>query len=218
VLRAAQEWDVSSGWRKQTNNRTARLVVGGRNRRPAQTPRVGCRTRSQQRPVGARRLPRPPRVARRPARDLGVGGAPVAPRRQRAHGSPAHLRRARVRRAVAGQGHRAVPLRHPTDRTTTDRLGQTGDRVGNPAARRCRQPPPPDHVRVAESERYLNYWWYDDGTRLGLDGCLGAADGAVVARALDRVAGRLPDIVSGDGESEPSFFEGSLETRRTAVR
>jgi hypothetical protein len=107
-----------------------------------------------------------------------------------------------------------VPLRHPTDRTTTDRLGQTGDRLGNPAARRCRQPPPPDHVRVAESERYLNYWWYDDGTRLGLDGCLGAADGAVVARALDRVAWRLPDIVSGDGESEPSFFEGSLETRR----
>jgi hypothetical protein len=36
----------------------------------------------------------------------------------------------------------------------------------------------------------------------------------VVARALDRLAGRLPGVASEDDESEPSSFDGSLETRR----
>ena len=60
--------------------------------------------------------------------------------------------------------------------------------------------------------RALRYWFSDDGRVLGLEGWLPADQGAVVARALDRLAGRLPDIV--DQDAEPVSFESSLEARR----
>jgi hypothetical protein len=58
----------------------------------------------------------------------------------------------------------------------------------------------------------LRYWWFDDGRRLGLEGSFGADQGAVVAKALDRMANRLPDIVQDD--DEVVSWEESLDARR----
>jgi Domain of unknown function (DUF222) len=45
---------------------------------------------------------------------------------------------------------------------------------------------PLEEVIDADRGRYLSYWWFDDGRRLGLEGSLPADQGAVVAKALDR--------------------------------
>jgi hypothetical protein len=90
-------------------------------------------------------------------------------------------------------------------------VGPAGDGVGHPPARRRRQPPEADAVRAADDERFLRYWWFDDGNRLGLEGSLAADQGAIVATALDRMAGRMPDIVTAD---EPRPHSESLDVRR----
>jgi hypothetical protein len=59
-----------------------------------------------------------------------------------------------------------------------------------------------DEVREADEARSLTWWWYDDGRRFGLQGDLPAAQGAVVARAIGRLADSLPAM---PGE-EHSFF------------
>lgn len=61
-----------------------------------------------------------------------------------------------------------------------------------------------DDVRQAERARFLNWWHIDDGDRLGLEGELPAAQGAVVVRALQRVADSLPVM---PGEEDPSYAE-----------
>jgi hypothetical protein len=72
----------------------------------------------------------------------------------------------------------------------------------------------PDRKETMESDksRDLDYWWTDDGRRLWLEGSWPSEQGAVIAKSLDRMAGRLPDIV--DDEDEPQSFETSLGTRR----
>ena len=72
--------------------------------------------------------------------------------------------------------------------------------------------PAQEDVVEADKSRYLDYWWCIDGGGLGLEGYLPADQGAVVARALDRMAARVPDIVE-DGDDHPGPEE-SLETRR----
>jgi hypothetical protein len=72
--------------------------------------------------------------------------------------------------------------------------------------------PPLEDVVEADKTRYLRYWWFDDGRRLGLDGSLPADQGAVVAKALDRMAQRMPDIV--DEDDEHPVHDDALETRR----
>src|SRR4051812_45703825 len=54
-------------------------------------------------------------------------------------------------------------------------------------SRRARE----DAVEV-ERARRVSWWWFDDGRRFGLEADLPAADGAVVARALDRLAREIP--------------------------
>ena len=49
-----------------------------------------------------------------------------------------------------------------------------------------------EEAREAERQRFLRWWWTDDGRKLGLEGELPAADGAVVAKALDRLAEKVP--------------------------
>ncbi len=72
-----------------------------------------------------------------------------------------------------------------------------------------------EEVVEADRGRCLRHWWFDDGRRLGLEGWLDASDGAVVARALDRLAGRMPDIVDDDYiPGHPSWAEESLDVRR----
>jgi hypothetical protein len=72
----------------------------------------------------------------------------------------------------------------------------------------------PTRSEVVEShrDRHLDYWWTDDGRRLWLEGSWPSEQGAVIAKSLDRMAGRLPDIV--DDEDEPPSLEVSLGMRR----
>jgi hypothetical protein len=72
-----------------------------------------------------------------------------------------------------------------------------------------------EDTKDVERSRYLRWWWFEDGRRLGLEGELPAEQGAVVAKALDRMAGRLPDVVADDeDDSEPLSFTDSLDARR----
>jgi hypothetical protein len=71
---------------------------------------------------------------------------------------------------------------------------------------------PLEEVVDADRSRYLTYWWFDDGRRLGIEGAMPADTGAVVAKALDRLADRAPDIV--DDDEDPIPPEGTLDARR----
>ena len=64
----------------------------------------------------------------------------------------------------------------------------------------------------SDKSRHLDYWWTDDGRRLWLEGSWPSEQGAVIVKSLDRMAGRLPDIV--DDEDEPPSFESSIAMRR----
>lgn len=73
-----------------------------------------------------------------------------------------------------------------------------------------------EEVKEAERSRYLRYWWEDDG-RLGLEGSLPGDQGAVVVQALDRLAGRLPDVAAADDGPESGFAsdaQDELEARQ----
>jgi hypothetical protein len=61
-----------------------------------------------------------------------------------------------------------------------------------------------EDVREAERARFLNWWSLDDGNRLGLEAELPAAQGAVVASALQRVTDTLPVM---PGEQDPVCAE-----------
>ena len=69
-----------------------------------------------------------------------------------------------------------------------------------------------EDVKEADRSRSLHYWWCDEGTRLWLEGWLPADQGAVVVATLDRMAGRLPDII--DPERDTSKDECTIDERR----
>jgi hypothetical protein len=69
-----------------------------------------------------------------------------------------------------------------------------------------------EDVRDAYKARHLSWSWSDDRQRLGLFGELPADQGAIVIKTLDRMAGRLPDIVEDDDLI--SDTEGALDVRR----
>ncbi|MEX2458271.1 MAG: DUF222 domain-containing protein [Actinomycetota bacterium] len=50
-----------------------------------------------------------------------------------------------------------------------------------------------------ETTRKLNYWYFDDGARFGLEAELPAAQGAVVARAIERLAREIPVMPGEEG-------------------
>ncbi|MDQ5875190.1 MAG: HNH endonuclease [Actinomycetota bacterium] len=52
----------------------------------------------------------------------------------------------------------------------------------------------------AEHSRFVSWWWLDDGRRFGLEAELPAAQGAVVARALQRLSERVP-IMPGEDDA-----------------
>ncbi len=64
-----------------------------------------------------------------------------------------------------------------------------------------------ERTRDAEETRFLSHSYFDDGNRFGLHAELPAAQGAIVAAALERVAGTLP-AMPGEGH------EWSAEARR----
>jgi len=51
-----------------------------------------------------------------------------------------------------------------------------------------------EQSQEAERARRLRWWWFDDGRRFGLEAELPAAQGAIVAKAIDRLADRIPSM------------------------
>ncbi len=49
-----------------------------------------------------------------------------------------------------------------------------------------------EEVRDVQRTRYLRWWWYENDSRLAFDGDLPAAEGAVLVKALERVADTIP--------------------------
>ena len=60
--------------------------------------------------------------------------------------------------------------------------------------------PSMEDARDAEGARFLSWWYLDDGRRFGLEAELPASQGAVVARALERLADTLP-VMPGEEEA-----------------
>jgi hypothetical protein len=58
-----------------------------------------------------------------------------------------------------------------------------------------------EEVQDAHETRRLGWWYFDEGRRFGLEAELPAADGAAVAKALERLAETLPVM---PGEEDPS--------------
>ncbi len=56
--------------------------------------------------------------------------------------------------------------------------------------------------READRARFLSWWYFEEGRRFGLEAELPAAQGAVVARALERLAEQVPAM---PGEQDPYF-------------
>lgn len=54
-------------------------------------------------------------------------------------------------------------------------------------------------VKDAEKSRTLSWWYFDENRRFGLQAELPAADGAVVAKALERLAENLPVMPGEEG-------------------
>ena len=78
---------------------------------------------------------------------------------------------------------------------TEKRLIAWARRVSAAAIRRkadAANAPDLDVVCDAEDSRFLRWWWFDDGRRLGLEGEFPAAQGAALAKAIRRAADQLP--------------------------
>jgi len=56
-----------------------------------------------------------------------------------------------------------------------------------------------EDVRDAQASRFLSWWYVDDGRRFGLEAELPAAEGAVLARAIERLADQLPVMPGEEG-------------------
>jgi hypothetical protein len=57
-----------------------------------------------------------------------------------------------------------------------------------------------EEAQDVEQGRHLSWWYFDDGRRFGLEAELPAAEGAVVARALERMAETLP-VMPGEEDA-----------------
>jgi hypothetical protein len=57
-----------------------------------------------------------------------------------------------------------------------------------------------EDARETDGDRRVSWWYFDEGRRFGLEAELPAAQGAVVARALGRLAERVP-VMPGDGDA-----------------
>jgi len=55
-----------------------------------------------------------------------------------------------------------------------------------------------EEAQEVDRNRSLSWWYFDDGKRFGLEAELPAAQGALLARALDRLAERLPEMAGED--------------------
>jgi hypothetical protein len=53
-------------------------------------------------------------------------------------------------------------------------------------------------AEVVDTQRFVSWWFFDEGTRFGLEAELPAAEGAVVAKTLERLANRMPAMPEED--------------------
>lgn len=66
-----------------------------------------------------------------------------------------------------------------------------------------------------DRDRWARYWWFDDGRRFGFEGEAPADQGAVIAKALDRLADSMPDVIDHDDPGCPEVpREETLAERR----
>ena len=59
-----------------------------------------------------------------------------------------------------------------------------------------------DDVRETEHARSASWWYFDDGRRFGLEAELPASQGAIVARALERVAETVPTMPDEESDHD----------------
>ena len=71
---------------------------------------------------------------------------------------------------------------------------------------------PLEDVTEADKTRYLHHWWFDDGKRFWLEGSWPADQGAVIQKALDRLAERIPTMPEQPGREDP--FGDGIDARR----
>jgi len=55
-----------------------------------------------------------------------------------------------------------------------------------------------EHIDAA---RFVSWWYFEEGTRFGLEAELPAAEGAIVAKTLERLADRIPVMPDEEGDS-----------------
>jgi hypothetical protein len=73
-----------------------------------------------------------------------------------------------------------------------------------------------EDIRDAERSRFLRWWWFDDGKRLGLEGEFPAAQGAAITKALKRLADQLPVLPREDEWHELATTSDALLQERCA--
>ena len=66
-----------------------------------------------------------------------------------------------------------------------------------------------EDIREAERTRFVRWWYFDEGRRMGIEGELPAAQGAAIAAAIARVADQLPELPDDD----PGFGDASEDRR-----
>lgn len=90
---------------------------------------------------------------------------------------------------------KAIELTRFADRATEAGLCRWAQQV-SPGAVRARADREVRHdldeSREHERSRYLHWWFCEEGTRVGLEAELPAADGAVVVKAIERLAEQVP--------------------------
>jgi hypothetical protein len=57
-----------------------------------------------------------------------------------------------------------------------------------------------EEVVETEQARILSWWWFEENRRFGLHAELPAAQGAIVARAIERLAGQIPVMPGEEGD------------------
>jgi hypothetical protein len=57
-----------------------------------------------------------------------------------------------------------------------------------------------EQARDIDRGRFVSWWYFDEGTRFGLEAELPVADGAMVARVLSSLAEKLPALTDEDGD------------------
>ncbi|HYN37458.1 MAG TPA: DUF222 domain-containing protein [Actinomycetota bacterium] len=74
-----------------------------------------------------------------------------------------------------------------------------------------------DDVKETIERRFFDMWWSEDGSYLKLYGELEPADGAIVLKAISRLADKLPDLPEDEDDPNPLFrptYEDLAQRRR----